>query len=85
MTDTCGFTVRDVAMRYRIGEDKVRAWIRAGHLPAINTAANLCGKPRWVITPEALEEFEARRAAGREPKPKRRRGRSSNVKDYYPD
>jgi hypothetical protein len=80
----CGYTVRDVARRYRVGEDKVRAWIKAGDLAAINTAAVLCGKPRFIVTPEALEKFEMRRAAGPMPKVKRRR-RSSEVKDYYPD
>jgi transposase len=41
-----GLTVADVAARYRVGEDKVRLWIRRGELAAINTAATLCGKPR---------------------------------------
>jgi hypothetical protein len=44
-----GLTVHDVARRYRVGEDKVRAWIGRGELKAVNTAAALCGKPRWVI------------------------------------
>jgi hypothetical protein len=56
-----GLTVGDVARRYRVGEDKVRGWIRRGELAAVNTAAALCGKPRWVILPEALAAFETRR------------------------
>jgi hypothetical protein len=79
-----GLTVRDVARRYRVGEDKVRAWIKIGELVAINTAATLCGKPRYVVTVEALQRFEARRAVCPPPKPKWRR-RQSDVKDYYPD
>lgn len=78
-----GFTVRDVALRYRIGEDKVRSWIKAGELLAINTSAALCGKPRYVITPEALEQFEQRRQAKPMPKVKRRQ-RSAQI-DFYPD
>jgi hypothetical protein len=46
-----GLTVRDVARRYRVGEDKVRGWIARGELAAINTATVMCGRPRWVIPP----------------------------------
>jgi len=72
-----------VARRYRVGEDKVRGWIRRGELAAINTAATLCGKPRWVISAEALAEFERRRAGGPPPKPPCRRRRQQAI-DYYP-
>jgi hypothetical protein len=73
-----------VALRYRVGEDKVRGWIMRGELRAINTAAALCGRPRWVIPSEALAEFERRRAGGPPPKPPRRRRRTAPI-DYYPD
>ena len=53
-----GLTVREIARRYRVGEDKVRLWIRRGELRAINTSEALCGRPRWVIPPEALVGFE---------------------------
>jgi hypothetical protein len=76
-------TVADVARRHRVGEDKVRFWIARGELHAINTAAVLCGRPRWVILPEALAEFEERRAGGPAPKPPRRR-RRPEPHDYYP-
>ena len=56
-----GLTTRDAARRYRVGEDKIRAWIKAGELEAINTATATCGKPRYVITTDALERFEQRR------------------------
>src|SRR5262249_21232581 len=79
-----GLTVREVSRRYRVGEDKVREWIRHGELRAINTAAVRCGKPRFVILPEALAEFEQSRAAAEPPKPPRKRRRTSRV-DYYPD
>lgn len=80
-----GLTVRDVARRYRVGEDKVRAWINRGELRAINTAAVLCGRPRWVIPPESLTEFERRRAGGPAPKPASRRRRQRDLIDFYPD
>ncbi len=81
---TAGRTVRDLARRWRVGVDKVRGWIRRGELAAINTATALCGKPRWVITPDAVAEFEKRRASGPAPKQKRSRKRTDMV-DFFPD
>jgi transposase len=79
-----GLTVRDVARRYRVGEDKVRGWIRRGELAAVNTASALCGKPRWVVLPDALAEFEKLRSTAPPAKPSRRRRRHELV-DFYPD
>jgi transposase len=79
-----GYTVRDVAARYRVGEDKVRAWVRRGELAAVNTASALCGRPQLRVTAEALAEFEKRRAGGPPPRPRRRR-RAPAALDYYPD
>lgn len=78
-----GMTVREVARHYRVGEDKVRRWISRGELPAINTAAALCGRPRWVIMPEGLSAFEKGRRGG--PVPKAQRRRRPQVIDFYPD
>jgi transposase len=82
---TTGRTVSDVAKRYRVSPDKVRAWIKRGELVAINTASVLCGKPRWVIPPDALASFERHRQAAEPPKPARRRRRESDIVHYYPD
>jgi transposase len=79
-----GLTVADVARRYRVGEDKVRGWIGRGELKAINTSTSLCGKPRWVVMPDALAAFEQRRAGGPPPKPPRRR-KATGLVDFYPD
>jgi transposase len=79
-----GLTVRDVAKRYRVSPDKVRAWIYRGELYAINTAAVICGKPRWVITAEGLSAFEKKRTGGPAPKLERRKRRRETI-DYYPD
>lgn len=70
-----GLTVADVAKRYRISPDKVRAWIARGELKAVNTAAVLCGRPRWVVPAEALAEFENGRRGGPGPKPRRQQPR----------
>jgi hypothetical protein len=82
--DLRGYTVRDVALRYRVSEDKVRAWIRAGQLRAVNTSSARCGRPRFVIPPDALSEFEQARSACPPPKPPRRRRRPA-LTDFYPD
>jgi excisionase family DNA binding protein len=78
-----GLTVQDAARRYRVSPDKIRAWIARGELRAINTSTAKCGRPRFVIPPEALEEFERSRSAGPAPKAKRRPRRPELV-DYWP-
>ncbi len=84
LSQAAGLTVRDVARRYRVGGDKVRAWIAKGELRAVNTATMLCGRPRWIVLAEALVEFEKRRTAGQPAKSKRGSKRTGFV-DYYPD
>jgi hypothetical protein len=79
-----GLTVADLARRYRVGEDKIRGWIKRGELRALNTAGVRCGKPRYVVTPEALEAFERGRQAAA-PKPAPRRKRRATTIDFYPD
>lgn|GEM_PF-5709139 len=81
---TSGLTVADVARRYRVGCDKVRMWIRRGELVAINTAAALCGRPRWVVPADSLEAFEQRRRASRPvAEVTTRRRREREMVDYF--
>jgi transposase len=80
-----GLTVADVARRYRVGPDKVRAWIARGELAAIDTAAVRCGRPRWVITPEALAAFERARTGGPATQQVPRRRRRLQAVDYFAD
>jgi hypothetical protein len=77
-------TVSEVAKRYRISRDKVRGFITRGELVAVNVAATLCGRPRFVITPEALARFEKRREAAFPPKPQRRK-KPTGLVDFFPD
>lgn len=79
-----GLTTADVARRYRVGEDRVRAWIKSGALRAINTSGAACAKPRFVILPEALAEFERTRAAAQPATLKRPKRRPVQT-DYFPD
>lgn len=84
-TPARGLTVADIARRYRVSPDRVRAWIRRGELAAVNTRDVRCGRPRFVVTQEALDRFERGRAAVTTPKPQRRRRRQTEEEDFYPD
>lgn len=79
-----GLTVVDVARRYRVGTSKVRAWIRNGELKAINTATQLCARPRFVVPVDALAAFELSRTGAESAKPQRRRRQPAQI-DFFPD
>jgi hypothetical protein len=75
--------IREVAQLFRVGVDRVRGWIARGDLTAVNLAEPL-HKPRFVILPDALADFQARREVTPRPKKARRpRARSQQI-DYYP-
>jgi hypothetical protein len=57
-----GYTVADLARRWRIGADKIRDFLRRGELVGVNVAVALSGRPQWRITPEAVAAFEKRRS-----------------------
>jgi transposase len=80
-----GYTVRQIAARYRVGRAKVIGWINRRDLSAINTASVRCARPRFVVTPEALAAFERARQAGAPPTIPRRRRRATGFVDYFPD
>jgi len=84
-TIIAGLTVAEVAAKLRVSKDKIRRWIDAGELAAVNTSTNLCGRPRWVISPNSLAAFEQRRRGGPAPKPQRRGRRKVGLIDFYPD
>ena len=62
-----------VARALGIHPDKVRGFIESGELEAINLAVNRCGRPRYRITPAALEAFLERRKVVPRPLAIRRR------------
>lgn len=78
-----GFTVADLCRRWKVGPDKIRAFLRRGELVGVNVATNLSGRPQWRITRESVEQFEKRRTTAPPPKPKRRK-RQPRIFDYYP-
>jgi hypothetical protein len=81
-----GYTVAELALRWRCSPDRIRSFIKRGELAALNTAVRRCGRPRYVVTPEALAEFESGRFAATTdpPKPKRQK-KPKDFIDYYPD
>jgi excisionase family DNA binding protein len=79
-----GMTVREAARYLRVSPEKIRGWIRAGRLGAINTAEARCGKARFVILPDHLDRFIKSRQAGPPPKPARRKKRAYQT-DFFPD
>jgi hypothetical protein len=81
---TAGFTVRELARRWRVSRDRIRGFIKRGELAAINTAPSRAGRPRYIVTPEAVAAFERARSAAPPPTPPRRQKRTQLV-DFYPD
>jgi hypothetical protein len=80
-----GFTPREVAKLLRVSPDRIRSWIISGQLGAINTAPSRCGKPRFVVLSQHLDDFQRRRRVGPPPKPLRKRRRQPGAVDFYPD
>ena len=79
-----GLTPVEVARLWRISPDRVRALIRSGVLGALNLSPHRSGKPRFVVLPHHLREFEQRHAAAEPERPKASR-RQPAERDYYPD
>jgi excisionase family DNA binding protein len=78
------YTIRDICNRFGVHEQTVLAWIHSGDLKALNCGRSLAKKkPRWRITQEALDAFEALRTPT-PPAPKsRRRKHDSDVIEFY--
>ena len=79
-----GYTVRDLAKRWRIGVDKVRKFLDRGELVAVNVADSHAAKPQWRIMHESVERFERRRSSQSTTAPQPRRRRTKALVDFYP-
>jgi hypothetical protein len=82
---THGWTPNELAKLLRVSPDKVRSWIKRGVLSAIDTNDVQCGRPRYVILPHHLADFERRRHAATPEPPKRKRRKQTMEIDFYPD
>lgn len=77
-------SVHDLTERYGVGEHTVLGWIASGELKAVNVGRRLgAKKPRWRITQEALEAFEALRTPGPPAPQMKRRKRPTDVIEFY--
>ena len=79
-------TVKHVCLQYGVSEHTVLGWIHSGELQAVNVGRRPGSKkPRWRITQQALQSFEAQRmAAPLPPQPKKRRKqRLAGVIEFY--
>jgi hypothetical protein len=81
-----GMTPNELARYLRVSPDRVRAWIASGKMKALNTAPARCGKPRYVILPHHLAEWERSHSAA-EPElvPAPRRRRREDLEDFFPE
>lgn len=78
-----GRTPREVAALLRVGVDRVRHWINTGQLGAINVSDSRVGKPRYVILPEHLAEFEKSRRVQPPVRVQPRRRPRIGITEYY--
>jgi hypothetical protein len=79
-----GYSVADLCRRWKVGADKIRAFLGRGELIGVNLATHLSARPQWRITPESVERFERRRSSAPPPKPSQKRRQPSEI-DYFPD
>jgi excisionase family DNA binding protein len=78
------FSVKDLCERYGVGEHTVLGWINRGELKAVNVGRHPgAKKPRWRITQEALEAFEALRTPTPPAPRTRRKKRQNGVIEFY--
>jgi excisionase family DNA binding protein len=79
-------TPNELARYLRVSPDSVRSWIKSGRMKALNTASARCAKPRYVILPHHLAEWEQSHSAI-EPElaPRARMRRRAEIKDFFPD
>jgi hypothetical protein len=79
-----GYTPREVSKLLRVSPDRVRAMIVRGELGAVNTAPAHSPRPRYVVLPHHLVEFEKRHAATTPPVRSRRKPRLAVI-DFFPN
>lgn len=84
-------TPPEIARERGIRTGKVLEWIHSGELEAINHASSRVGSPRWRVSREALDRFDAARsnragligAGGQADRARRRRCSSPHVEEFF--
>jgi transposase len=77
------YNIREIRERYSVGEHTVLGWIRRGELRAIDVSRKPGGRPKWRVTQEALDAFEALRTPT-PPSPRgKRRKPTAGVIQFY--
>lgn len=77
-------TPPQVAERLGIDAARVRGWIMRGELAACDLSERQGGRPRWRVSPDALDSFLRRRAAVAPAQPvRRRRATAAYTPKYY--
>jgi hypothetical protein len=79
-------TPPQLARRWSVDPEKILRLIRTGQLEAVNLATDPKGRPRYRISPEAIERFVASRTT-KPPAPRQRRRRRRELagasKSYF--
>ena len=83
LPDASPLTPRQVADFFQVKTDTVLSWIHSGDLPAFDVSRPGSRKPRWRITLDALEAFQARRMKQPPPKVQRRRRKPCDVIEFF--
>jgi hypothetical protein len=80
-------TPPEIARRYGVATAKVRRWIENGELAALNLASGSSTRPRYGVTPEALQAFELARTVTPNGSGESTRGlrhrRATNIKKFF--
>lgn len=79
------YTINDLMQRYSVTQQTVLGWIHSGELRAINVGrAPGKKKPRWRITQQSLDAFEALRTPSPpQPRTRRRKQATTDVVEFY--
>ena len=81
------FTPAELARSWKVKAAKVLTWIRAGDLPAINTAALTSRRPNYRIGLDDIRQFEQRRRVARKTDSavgsRIRKQKSSNIIQFF--
>ena len=72
-----------VARQLGVSPAKILTLIASGELRASNLATTTSGRPRWRISPEALQDFLLGRQAQPVVRPVRRRRKAAHVTEFF--